>query len=78
MKRSKITLFAVSTALAIGAAFTTLSVTAAPPSLIETTYYSDASLSTEVGYRIRTCSGRTFTSGTVTAYKQVSLEPCWL
>ncbi|MBC3879980.1 hypothetical protein H8K35_06415 [Undibacterium sp. LX40W] len=78
MKRSKIALFAVSTALAIGAAFTAVSVTAAPPSMIETTYFSDATLSTQVGYRIRTCSGRTITNGTVTAYKQVSQEPCWL
>jgi hypothetical protein len=78
MKRSKIALFTVSTALAIGAAFTAFTVTAAPPTMIETTYFSDASMSTQVGYRVRTCSGRTITSGTVTAFKEVTAEPCWL
>ena len=35
-------------------------------------YYSDASYSVWVGEKITTCRGRTFTSGTVTVYKQLT------
>ncbi len=44
--------------------------------LTETTYYSDATKTTEVGYSITTCSGKKYTQGTVTTYKDVSREPC--
>ena len=78
MNRSKIALYAASAAIAIGAGFAAVSVTAAPPTMIETTYYSDATLTNPVGYRFRACNGRTTTRGTVTPYKEVTAEPCWL
>lgn len=36
-----------------------------------TEYYSDASMTTHVGTRLRNCKGQVATSGTVTAYKQI-------
>ncbi len=76
MKRSKIVLvFALALGM-LGLGAVSYTVTAAPPSMVETTYYSDAAHSNEVGFRIRMCSGRTITHGTVTIYKEVSSEPC--
>lgn len=41
------------------------------------TYYSDASYSTEVGTRSRSCSGEFYYSGTVTPYRLLTeREPC--
>lgn len=37
----------------------------------EYAYYSDASYTTWVGEKITTCSGRTYTYGTITLYKQL-------
>ncbi len=78
MKRSKIALLSVLSAAAIGAGFFAINVTAAPPLMIETTYFSDASHTTEVGYRVRLCTGRTVTSGKVTSFTEVTSEPCYL
>lgn len=36
-----------------------------------TEYYSDASMTTHVGTRLRNCKGQVATSGTITVYKQV-------
>ncbi len=77
MKITKKIFFAVSTAVALAAGAYSMSTTAAPTYMVETTYYSNAAHTTEVGYRIRACNGRTFTSGTVTVYKEVSSEPCF-
>ncbi|TXI89898.1 MAG: hypothetical protein E6Q34_09840 [Burkholderiaceae bacterium] len=77
MKRSKLVLASVLAAVAVGAGFFAVSVTAAPPTMIETTYFSDATHSTQVGYRIRLCTGRTVTSGKVTSFTEVSSESCY-
>ncbi len=41
-----------------------------------TTYYSNASLTTEVGYTVIHCNGTSSRSGTRTAYYTVEKEPC--
>ncbi|MBI3713531.1 MAG: hypothetical protein HY253_11310 [Burkholderiales bacterium] len=76
MKRTKAIALALSAVAAISAGAYSMSTTAAPTYMTETTYFSNAAHTTEVGYRIRACNGRTFTSGTVTIYKEVSSEPC--
>lgn len=78
MKLTKKLFFAVSTAVALAAGAYSMSTTAAPTYMVETTYFSNAAHTNEVGYRIRACNGRTYTSGTVTVYKEVSSEPCYL
>lgn len=45
-------------------------------SYCETTFYSDATHTTIVGERIKTCSGSVFTWGTTSAYKVTACEPC--
>lgn len=76
MKQSKKVLAGLLSAAALITGFYAATVTAAPPKMIETIYYNDANHTTEVGYRVRLCSGRTVTSGTVTPYTEVSSEPC--
>jgi len=40
------------------------------------TYYSDATYTEEVGFRIHTCQGRNVRSGIQTNFVTVSEEPC--
>ena len=75
MKKSKL-LLVFGLAAAISAMTASMSVTAAPRTMVETTYYSDAGMTNEVGFKIRLCSGRTISRGTVTGYFDVSTEPC--
>lgn len=77
MKRTKALALAISAAAALTVGAYSMTTTAAPSYMIETTYYSDATLSNQVGFRVRACNGRTYTSGTVTVYKEVSAEPCF-
>lgn len=77
MKLSKKMMLSFAAITAVGATVFSLSTTAAPSYMTETTYFNDAAHTSEVGYRFRACNGRTFTSGTVTIYKEVSSEPCF-
>lgn len=76
MKRTKAIALALSTVAAISASVYSMSTTAALSYMVETTYYSDAAHTNEVGFRFRNCNGKTTTSGTVTIYKDIQREPC--
>jgi hypothetical protein len=45
-------------------------------SYCETTFYSDATFTTIIGERIKTCSGSVFTWGTTSPHKIHACEPC--
>ena len=76
MKRTKAIVLALSAVAAISAGVYSMTTTAAPSYMTETTYYSNAAKTNEVGYRFRNCNGRVTTYGTVTIYKEVIAEPC--
>lgn len=76
MKRTKAIVLALSAAAALGAGVFSMTSQAAFPYMVETYYFSDAAHTNEVGFRIRNCNGSTYTTGTVTLYKEVYREPC--
>jgi hypothetical protein len=50
---------------------------APPPYYCEWDYYSDSTYAEYVGWKVLTCSGRTYRSGTETPYSiQVVCSPC--
>jgi hypothetical protein len=50
---------------------------ACSPNTVETTYYTNASMTVECGYRILFCNcGGTFSSGCVTSFKTVDSSSC--
>lgn len=50
---------------------------ALPSNEVETTYYSNGSYSTQIGYSILFCNGSRYSEGTTSIYKQVYSTPCW-
>lgn len=52
------------------------SVKATAVSYCEWTYYSDATYTTIVGERIRTCQGQLYAWGVVTSFRYGGCEPC--
>ena len=67
---------ALSVAVVAGASFFSNLSTAAGY-MVEWTYYSDASHTVDVGWKLRTCNGKIYKGGTQTAYYDVFSEPCW-
>ena len=70
MKRT-VSILGVVAALAVAA-----TVYALPASEVETFYFSDASLSDEVGYQILTCSGARYREGRTSRYSARVQTPC--
>lgn len=50
---------------------------ALPPNEVETFFYSDATYSEQVGWRILMCDGTRYQEGLVTDYRQYYSTPCW-
>ena len=71
-KRFMQALVATSAVLLVGI----VDVHALPKNGIETTFYSDASLSTEVGFRLLTCDGRVVRKGKVTKFATRTVTKC--
>jgi len=77
MKQSKKLwgIIAVGSFALCGALFS-VTTTAAPSNMVEWEYYSDAARTNYVGFKILTCSGRTYTSGQQTSFFYRYTEPC--
>lgn len=74
----KLVLLVACIGLLAGSFLLTIPRTAAalPASSSDCTYYSDATRSTEVGFKFVSCSGQIFIEGTLTAYKICNFEAC--
>ena len=50
---------------------------ACPPNEVETTFYTDASMTVECGYRIISCNCHVYSEGCHTAYSTTDSYPCF-
>lgn len=50
---------------------------ALPPNEVETYYYSDATYSQQVGWKILLCNGSRYQEGTTSSYAQYYSTPCY-
>lgn len=75
--KASVFLLGVFSVAAVAGFFVAGEALALPSNEVETTYYSDATYSTQIGYRILFCNGSRYQEGTTSIYKQVYSTPCW-